>query len=252
MYSYTYGDSESLVDARQTCKNLAIRDALESYYLFVESTTEVENFQLKDDLIHSITAGNVRDIKVLDQSVDGRTITMTVTGTVDPEEIKSLVEKQIKTQAKAEANEPAETQTTEQKQQSESLMFAAFNEYETKFRKMESNLSKDDPQKTVTLLQSVDQYLIKNRPKSGDAFTKTIYACVVLRNKLLGDIAKLKLYQKQRNRLQAVNQRKVIRTQADKLEKAVNRLKAFDQLGAKKNRLCRNYGLLAVCALSRS
>jgi hypothetical protein len=34
-YSYTYGDSESLVEAKQTCKDLALREAIESYYVFV-------------------------------------------------------------------------------------------------------------------------------------------------------------------------------------------------------------------------
>ena len=232
MYSYTYGDSESLVDAKQTCRNLAVRDALESYYLFVESTTDVENFQLKDDLIRSITAGNVRDVTIVDQAVDGRTISMTVTGVVNPEEIRSLVEKEIASKPAEEPDDPE----VDASSRDEGLL-TTFNEYETRFREIEKNLSRKDPKKVVELLQAVDQYLMKKRPKSADAFTKTIYACVVVRNKLLGDVAKLKMYQKDRNRIQALNQRKVINSQTDNLKKAVSRLKSFKKLGAGKQAL---------------
>jgi hypothetical protein len=92
-YLYTYGDSESLVEARQTCKDLAIREAIESYYIFVESSTEVESFQMKEDLIQSIAAGFLQNIRVVEQKEEGRTISMTVDASVMPEDVKQLVQK---------------------------------------------------------------------------------------------------------------------------------------------------------------
>ena len=91
-YTYTYGDKESLVEARQTCKDLAVRDAIESYYVFVESSTDVENFQTKEDIIQSIAAGYLKDLNIVEQKEEGRTITMVVEATVMPDEVKELVQ----------------------------------------------------------------------------------------------------------------------------------------------------------------
>ena len=89
-YTYTYGDSESLVDARKTCKDLAVRDAIESYYLFVESSTEVENATLKEDIINTLSAGYLSNLNVVEQSEEGRTLSCTVEAGVDPEAVKDL------------------------------------------------------------------------------------------------------------------------------------------------------------------
>ncbi|MDM7925208.1 MAG: hypothetical protein QUS35_04230 [bacterium] len=90
-YTYTYGDRESLVDARQTCKELAVRDAVESYYLFLESVSTVENSVVRQDLVRSIAAGCVRNLRVTDQQEAGRTLTCTVEGEVNPGEVSGLI-----------------------------------------------------------------------------------------------------------------------------------------------------------------
>ncbi len=90
-YTYTYGDNESLVEARETCKKLAIRDAIESYYIFVESTTTVENNVIKQDIINALTAQVVKNLKIVDQKEENRTITMTIEGEVDPQEVEKLL-----------------------------------------------------------------------------------------------------------------------------------------------------------------
>jgi hypothetical protein len=90
-YTYTYGDRESLVDARQTCKELAVRDAVESYYLFLESVSTVENSVLRQDLIRSVAAGYVRNLRVTDQKEEGRTLICTIEGEVNPEEVSGLI-----------------------------------------------------------------------------------------------------------------------------------------------------------------
>jgi hypothetical protein len=50
---YSYGDNESLVQAEQMTKTLAIRNAIESYSTFIESTTQITDFQLSNDLINT-------------------------------------------------------------------------------------------------------------------------------------------------------------------------------------------------------
>jgi hypothetical protein len=91
-YSYTYGDSESLVEARKVCKDLALREAIESYRILVESSTKVENYQLKEDVIQSIAASYLQEVKVLSQTEEGRTIALTVEAKVIPTDIQKLID----------------------------------------------------------------------------------------------------------------------------------------------------------------
>jgi hypothetical protein len=228
MYSYTYGDSESLVEARATCKNLALRDALESYYLFVESVTDVENFQLKEDLVKSITAGSLRDATIVDQSEEGRTITMTVTARVDPQEVQAQIDKAVQnTQPSASQPAQAPTQTTAAEDAS---FFQDMERYHSKVTAAESDLDTQDSHKLILLFQQAGKYLEMHKPNPNSPFQKAIYACVQSRNDLLREYARLKYFQNERKRLEALNQRKVVATQSARLQKAVSALKSMQYL----------------------
>ena len=75
IYSYTYGDRESLVEARKICKTLAVQDAIESYYLYIESTTIVQNAVVQNDIVQSIAVACLKNLRIVDQKEGGRTIT---------------------------------------------------------------------------------------------------------------------------------------------------------------------------------
>ncbi len=90
-YTYTYGDSESLVAAKQKCMSLALRDAVESYFSFIQSYTEIENYQLKQDLIRSVAYGYARNTKVIEERINGRTIQYKIMTEVEPRQIKELL-----------------------------------------------------------------------------------------------------------------------------------------------------------------
>jgi formylglycine-generating enzyme required for sulfatase activity len=94
-YCYTYGDTESLVEARKTTKTLAIRDAIESHRVFVRSTSEVKDFQLSEDFIRTITLGSVRNVKVIEHTEKGRTICETIQASVSPQELEGLIKREI-------------------------------------------------------------------------------------------------------------------------------------------------------------
>ena len=98
---YTYGDNESLVQAEQTTKTLAIRNAVESYSLFVEATTQVTDFQLSADLINTVTAGQVKNVKVLKHLQSGRKLCYTVEGFVEASELKIAIAKYLESQINA-------------------------------------------------------------------------------------------------------------------------------------------------------
>jgi hypothetical protein len=92
--SYTYGDHESLVAAKDTARALAMRRAIESYQTFVNATSTVKNYQLVKDLIQTISSGYIHDLKI-EQSQEGRTIRVRVRGYIVPSEIKTVLDQAL-------------------------------------------------------------------------------------------------------------------------------------------------------------
>ena len=94
-YCYQYGDSESLMVAKEISYAMASRKAIERYKTFVVSTSTVEDFQLKEDLIQTIASGYVEDIQIIKQDVRGRTVCTELIGYVNPDDVESLVSRKI-------------------------------------------------------------------------------------------------------------------------------------------------------------
>jgi hypothetical protein len=93
---YTYGDKESLLQAREITRSLAIRNAIESYRIFITSTGTVKNFQLTNDFIRWISAGYLKDIKVIEHTEEGRTICEKIECVVSPQEIENILKEYVK------------------------------------------------------------------------------------------------------------------------------------------------------------
>ena len=110
-YCYTYGDKESLKEARETARALAVRNAIESYEAFVKSTTNVENFQLTNDLVRMLSAGYLRNIKTIEHSEKDRTICDKIEANIEPAAFENAIREEIgkvpgkKDEAGAEAND---------------------------------------------------------------------------------------------------------------------------------------------------
>jgi len=100
--SYTYGDSESLVAAKEKTRGLAIRRAIESYVLFVQATSTIQDFQVVSDLIQTIASGYLHDLQVEQQQV-GRTIYVKVRAYVVPSEISAVIQQASTASPKMEA-----------------------------------------------------------------------------------------------------------------------------------------------------
>jgi hypothetical protein len=94
-YCYTYGDSESLKEVKELTKTLAIRNALESYRIFVISTTNVNNFELTNDLLQIITSGYLKNVRVLDHSEEGRKVCETIEANVSPQALENIIKKEV-------------------------------------------------------------------------------------------------------------------------------------------------------------
>lgn len=95
---YRYSDNESLTTAREIALSMAKRDALEGNSVFVESTSNVENMTLKNDLITNLTTGYLKNLKVLEETEDFglREICRTVRAEVEPVEFKQQITARIR------------------------------------------------------------------------------------------------------------------------------------------------------------
>ena len=94
-YCYQYGDSESLMIAKEISYAMALRKAIETYKTFVTSTSIIEDFQMKKDLIETIASGYVDNVKVINQDVQGRTVCTSLVGYVNPDAVKSIISRKV-------------------------------------------------------------------------------------------------------------------------------------------------------------
>lgn len=94
-YCYTYGDKESLQGARDLTRTLAIRNAIESFRIYIESTSKVTNFTLTNDLVQTISSGYLKNVKITNHTEEGRTICDEIEGSVDPAEVEKVIKNQM-------------------------------------------------------------------------------------------------------------------------------------------------------------
>jgi hypothetical protein len=185
-YSYTYGDGESLVEARQTCRDLAVRDAIESYYLYVESSSRVENNMLKEDIVGSLAAGYLKNLTTTDQKEEGRTLTLTVEAEVNPEEVKSLVEKKLGEKPPPSA-EPSSAKPIPAASQDFAVLLS---KYENRAVSAEKQLDQNRYDQALAQLQDMDTLLASFPRQSNNRFQTLMMNSLSLRNRILIDFAR--------------------------------------------------------------
>ncbi|MGB0911720.1 MAG: DUF4384 domain-containing protein [Nitrospirales bacterium] len=93
---YAYGDDETPSDAKSKAMARAREQAVSSYKVWVESSSLVEDFQLKKDSIHSISAGMLGQIHIKDTTKKGQEICIRITGKLDPISVKEELERRKK------------------------------------------------------------------------------------------------------------------------------------------------------------
>ncbi len=97
-YLYKYGDSETLLEAKALCYNMALRNAIEANILFVSSTTEIKNYTIRNDIIQSLSSGYVYDLKIIEERIEksDNEIFYKLKGKIKPQEFKDAVKKVVK------------------------------------------------------------------------------------------------------------------------------------------------------------
>lgn len=105
---YHYSDNESINVARDIALSMAKRDALESYSVFVQSTSSVENSVLRNDLIASLTVGVMRNLRIInkEEDIESKQVCRTIQAEIEPLAIKREIEAKIKIYKQKKANFP--------------------------------------------------------------------------------------------------------------------------------------------------
>jgi hypothetical protein len=230
-YSYTYGDSETLVQARQTCRNLAVRDAIESYYLFVESTTTVENSQTKEDIVNSIAAAGVQNLKTVDQKEEGRTISMTLEGTVNPEQVRQLVAQksaQTKTgsQPAVTAGTPAGQTTTDEETRTKVFM----SKFENRMSSVQGDWSSKKFDSAIRTIQDVQRWLESDGLSSRDRFYQILLPSLKTRNEVLIDLLQKEKTESEGKKLREKAMLRRLVNKTEQLEKEVRAMEGLANL----------------------
>ncbi len=92
---YTYGDNETLIEARSFATTLAMRNAIESYLVYVESLTTVSNYKLKKDEIETISGGYLKNIRIISHTENNRTICEIIQAVVTPSDVLAAIKKVV-------------------------------------------------------------------------------------------------------------------------------------------------------------
>ena len=197
-YAYTYGDKESLVEARQTCKELALREAIESYAIFIESSTTVEDFQVKEDLIQSISTGYSKNVNIVEQREEGRTITMTVEASVDPEEVEELIE------SWAQKTTVSDSPGSETTMDAPSGRFGDIMEtWHERTQIIDNDWKNKKYDEALSQIQRIRKWLDTHQPEPKNPFQQNLYTCFHTRILLQQDLIRVEKLEAQKNPIRA-------------------------------------------------
>ena len=89
---YKYGDSDTPASAKEAALSSAKRNAIENYKVYVQSMSAVENGQLKQDIVQSLSEGCLHNLEVIEENEINRKICISVKAEVIPDEVDNLIE----------------------------------------------------------------------------------------------------------------------------------------------------------------
>jgi len=94
-YCYRYGDDETFIKARETAINIALKQAIRSHRVFVESSTRVKNFQLDDDIIATTSVAMLKETTVDKEERKPQEVCVTVTASLNPSSTEELIRQRL-------------------------------------------------------------------------------------------------------------------------------------------------------------
>ena len=95
---YNFSDNETLIEAKALCYNMALRNAIESYQVFVSSMSDVQNMQLRNDIIQTLSSGYIENLMVVSEKIDksNNVIYYKLKAYIQPEPFKNALKQEVK------------------------------------------------------------------------------------------------------------------------------------------------------------
>lgn len=94
-YCYTYGDQETPAQGKKKALALARERAVENHQVFISNKTSIENFQLKEDLIQSVSAGLLKNVAIQEETEEGRTLCVEIVAQIEPSLMQEEIERRM-------------------------------------------------------------------------------------------------------------------------------------------------------------
>jgi hypothetical protein len=94
-YEYNFSDKESVYEAKQICLNMAMRKAIESNIVFIQSSSLITDYKLREDFISSNTAGFLKNMKVVKEDVIDNRVTTCILAELDTIQIETKIRQTI-------------------------------------------------------------------------------------------------------------------------------------------------------------
>lgn len=88
---YSYGNDETPNEAIKKAEARARERAVSGYQVWVESSSKVEDFQLQEDVIHTISAGLLHKVTIEEEVWKEREICVTISAEIDPDDLKTEI-----------------------------------------------------------------------------------------------------------------------------------------------------------------
>jgi len=151
-YRYSYNDSETIIDAKQKCLNLAKQNAVERFATFISSETIIKNFVTEKDEIIANSMGLITDVKIIEERIDRAATTVYYKISAEIDEVKVM--------AMIEEKEKIRSEETAKKREHEEKLRAIKIEEEIKRKEQEDRIRAMEEEKLIR-----EKFSFKNEPK---------------------------------------------------------------------------------------
>ena len=94
-HCYRYGDDETFNKARETAINIALKQAIRSHRVFIESSTRIKNFQLDDDIIATTSVAMLKSTTVEKEERKPQEVCVTVTASLNTNSAEDLIRQRL-------------------------------------------------------------------------------------------------------------------------------------------------------------
>ena len=94
-HCYRYGDDETFNKARETAITIALKQAIRSHRVFIESSTRIKNFQLDDDIIATTSVAMLKNTTVEKEERKPQEICVTVTASLNTNSSEELIRQRL-------------------------------------------------------------------------------------------------------------------------------------------------------------